>query len=180
MRLVPLLARRAAELPRWRVHAQLRADTPGVGAELTLEPDAWRTGRAGDLPYDLVPDPVPVAARAPAAGLKVTTEDQAARIYARAALIALRESGAADLPELAGHVEQLDALSERAGGDAATTIADTLLGALGALSVTERGIESALSARLEAPLSGLAELGLRQPAELLADIEAGEAEVAAE
>jgi hypothetical protein len=85
LRLVPLLARRAADLPRFRVRAQLR-HTPGYGADLELEPLAWRDGRAGDVPYDLIPDVVPAVERAIASDLHVARSDVDALDRVRAIL----------------------------------------------------------------------------------------------
>ena len=92
LRLVPLLARRAAELPRFRVRAQL-PHTPGYGADLELEPLAWRDGRAGDIPYDLKPDVVPANDRSPEAGLSSAGADEEGWSDAAQILDRIRESG---------------------------------------------------------------------------------------
>ncbi len=92
MRRVGLLARRAAELPRFRVRAQLR-HTAGYGAELELEPLAWQTTRAGDLPYDLIPEDVPLEERAPMAGQVIAQADERAWSGAQVILDRIAASG---------------------------------------------------------------------------------------
>ena len=112
LRLVPLLARRAAELPRYRVRAQLR-HTPGYGADLELEPLAWREGRAGDIPYDIEPDEVPLEQRAPEAGLAIGASDRAARERMRALLDRIDASG---IPLAESEERAIESLRDSARG----------------------------------------------------------------
>lgn len=112
MRLIGLLARRAAELPRYRVRAQLR-HTPGYGADLELEPQAWLTGRAGDLPFDWIPEPVAPNDRSPYSGLEYGATDSAAREQLRA-LVERTAAAGLDLAE--GEQRALDELRESLRG----------------------------------------------------------------
>ncbi len=106
--LVPLLARRAADLPRYRVRAALR-HTPGHGAELAIEPLAWRNGRPGDIPYDLLPDPVPEAERAPYAGLETVHTDATGLHWLRSWVDRISASG---VPLAEGELRALDQLRD--------------------------------------------------------------------
>ena len=168
LRLVPLLARRAAELPRYRVRAQSRY-TPGYGADLELEPDAWRTGRAGDLAYDLEPDEVPRDERAPEAGFAVRASDLAARAYIRAAIVTAITQGAPEDAATEARLIHFQARLDAPGRhdlDAEVAELTEHLDYMGQ-APDEHGIGLGAMAALQEPLSELAALGFRSPLEML-------------
>jgi hypothetical protein len=168
VRLIGLLARRAAELPRYRVRAQLR-HTPGFGADLELEPQAWLTGRAGDIPFDFAPDPVPAEDRTPYAHDRPTLDDTQVVTHARSIAAILRSSGEQLRPIEAESLDDLE-LQLEPGAEFRPEYITAQIGVIySQLNEGERPITQELADRLHENSYALADLGFREPLDRLQD-----------
>jgi hypothetical protein len=170
-----LLAQRNADPPTFRVEAQLPSEKLrerlsrefAHKASLEAEELANRRTRAGDIPYDLAPDLVPIDERYPTAGLEVSLADADALAHVRAIVTILNTADAAHTDT---EIEHLDDLTHARFG-ARYLDANDLVGSLTSLLTTidtgEHGIGNDLALRLEEPIRALTDLGLRAPFEAL-------------
>jgi len=99
--LLPLLARRQADPPRYRTLAQLPSEARrarlhrdyAAAASLEAEELANRTDRSGDVPHDFSHELVPIDERSPHAGLAPSGADEDGWTSAEEVLQQIRASG---------------------------------------------------------------------------------------
>lgn len=171
MQLIGLLVRRNADPPTVRVAAQLPAVFAGrahatvynAAAALEPEPLATQRNRAGDLPYDFTPSPVPNDERTPYPAGQEGPNDAAAIAHARSLVTLIHQRGMISTDT---EGEQYERLNDQLWGDrpdptAAVAGVAQFIADLDAAD--EHGIGNEDAAALQENLAALADLGWREP-----------------
>lgn len=171
MRIIGLLAQRAADVPTVRVAAHLANTGSGAvddlgylaAAELVPEPLALKRDRPGDVPQELVPDPVPIDDRNPYQISFESGTDMDVIAHARAIATILEQRGACATDTECALLDDVKYLLDAPSVTLPENIVPKVQELLEEIQSGDVGLDQDTVEALAEPVQAIADVGFREP-----------------